>query len=51
MNGPLFSPPAVGPAVLAQWTVEAFGPFLVPAVVFAAGLVGYGALYALARLR
>jgi hypothetical protein len=36
---------AVGPVV------ETFGPFLIPAVVFAAGLVGYGVLYAITRLR
>ncbi len=30
--------------------VETFGPFLIPVVVFAAGLVGYGLLYALSRL-
>ena len=36
---------------LAASVVETFGPFLVPAAVFAAGLVGYGVLYALNRRR
>jgi hypothetical protein len=37
--------------MVAVQSVEAFAPFLIPAAVFAAGLVGYGVLYALARLR
>ena len=36
---------------LAGSAVESFGPFLVPVLVFAAGLVGYGVLYALNRRR
>ncbi len=34
---------------LAGSVVESYGPFLVPVVVFVAGLVGYGLLYALNR--
>ncbi len=30
--------------------VDTFGPFLIPVAVFAAGLVGYGVLFALSRL-
>jgi hypothetical protein len=29
--------------------VETFGPFLIPVVVFGAGVVGYGVLYLLTR--
>lgn len=29
---------------------DAFGPFLLPAVVFAAGVVGYGVLFLVGRL-
>jgi hypothetical protein len=36
---------------IVESAVETFGPFLIPAAVFAAGLVGYGALYALTRFR
>jgi hypothetical protein len=36
---------------IVESVVETFGPFLIPAAVFAAGLVGYGVLYALTRLR
>ena len=28
---------------------RSFGPFLIPAAVFAAGVVGYGVLYLLSR--
>ena len=30
--------------------VDTFGPFLIPAAVFGAGLIGYGLLYAISRL-
>ncbi|MFD1515288.1 hypothetical protein [Halomarina rubra] len=29
--------------------LETYGAFLIPALVFAAGLVGYGVLYAMSR--
>jgi hypothetical protein len=29
--------------------VETFGPFLIPAVVFGAGVIGYGVLYVVNR--
>ena len=31
--------------------VGTFGPFLIPAVVFAAGLVGYGVLFLINKMR
>ncbi len=31
--------------------VDAFGPFLIPVVVFALGLIGYGLLLLLTRVR
>jgi hypothetical protein len=30
--------------------VDTFGPFLIPVAIFAAGLLGYGLLFALSKL-
>jgi hypothetical protein len=41
--------PVGGRDVIVEWAYTTFGPFLIPVVVFAAGLVGYAVLVFLYR--